>query len=161
MSNSSRPHLVILTEDDANKAFAIGFAKHWGIDARRIEVPQPAHGWRNVLRDFEDNYLETIDDKDNRHVLLVIDFDTHYEERIVEALNIIPTDLRPRVFVLGCSDKPEPLASQFKGTKEDLGSLMAQDCVDDTDKIWSHAMLAHNKDELGRLRKAVAGFLFK
>jgi hypothetical protein len=37
---------------------------------------------------------------------------------------------------------------------------MAQDCREETDKIWGHALLKHNAAELARLREQVRPILF-
>jgi len=72
----------------------------------------------------------------------------------------IPERLRERVFILGAWTEPEDLKKAGLGLYEEIGSAMAQDCREETDKIWGHALLKHNAAELARLREQVRPILF-
>ena len=71
-----------------------------------------------------------------------------------------PQDLTDRVFILGALDKPEALKQANLGSYEDIGSAMAKDCREGTDRIWGHELLRHNASELDRLREHVRPILF-
>ena len=69
--------------------------------------------------------------------------------------------LKDRVFVLGVLSEPEELkvSMNYKGF-EDIGMSLSQDCSENTQRVWGHRMLTHNKAELNRLILMVKPFLF-
>ncbi len=93
-----------------------------------------------------------------RFVVLLIDLDGK-QERLQDVKGKIPGHLTDRVFVLGTLSEPEDLKGDL-GPYEVIGSKMAQDCREDTDKIWGHNLLRHNAGELARLREHVRPILF-
>jgi hypothetical protein len=95
-----------------------------------------------------------------RMIVLLIDFDQK-EDRLNYVSTQIPSDLKDRVFVLGVLSEPEQLKSDLKKGFEEIGEALATDCSDNTDKLWSHDLLKHNKIELDRMIAAVKPFLFK
>jgi len=91
-------------------------------------------------------------------MVLLIDFDGQ-EDRLDEAMEVIPDDLRERVFVLGALTEPEDLRRAL-GSYEEIGSRLARDCQSDTEETWTHPLLRHNAGELARLRACVRPILF-
>ncbi len=87
--------------------------------------------------------------------------------RLLHRMNYTPCDVKgkipehptERVFVLGTLSEREDLKGDL-GPYEVIGSSMAQDCREDTDKIWGHLLLRHNAGELARLREQVRPILF-
>jgi len=79
-------------------------------------------------------------------MLLLIDFDQD-ETRLANIKNQIPDELKARVFVLGTQSEPEKLKKHIANGKtfEEIGKALAEDCVNETDKIWGHALLKHNR----------------
>jgi hypothetical protein len=91
-------------------------------------------------------------------MVLLIDFDGR-GDRLEIAQAAIPERLAERVFVVGTWSQPEALKLEL-GTYERIGSLMAEDCREETDTIWRHNLLQHNAGELERLRDRVRSILF-
>ncbi len=93
--------------------------------------------------------------------LFLIDFDQS-KNRLGNVQNEIPDDLIGRVFVLGSQSEPESLRKEIANLNsfEDIGKALAQDCVNETDKVWGHDLLKHNKKELNRMIASVKPFLF-
>lgn len=120
---------------------------------------EEAGGWRRVLERFESDAAAFMDRYPNRFMVLLIDFDGN-DGRLDDARNKIPERLRERVFILGAWTEPEDLKKAGLGLYEEIGSAMAQDCREETDKIWGHALLKHNAAELARLREQVRPILF-
>ncbi len=92
-------------------------------------------------------------------IVLLIDFDEQ-EDRLAYVSTKIPSDLRDRVFVLGVLSEPEKLKSSLKKGFEEIGEALATDCSNNTDKLWNHDLLKHNRDELERMIIHVKPFLF-
>lgn len=90
---------------------------------------------------------------------MLIDFDSN-TERLSYAKSQIPEDLKDRVFVLGVLSEPERLRSDIKKIFEGIGETLANECFDDTNKLWEHELLRHNKAELNRMILSVKPFLF-
>src|SRR5438105_3277386 len=159
--NRETPHVLVLPEDDANRQIAIGFQLDldWSVQ-RRIQVLNPAGGWKRVLDTFESDHLGAMDRNGNRFVVLLIDFDEHVS-RLTYAKKKIPPRLADRVFVLGALSKPERLRSAGLGSYEEIGSKMARDCREGSNTTWGHELLRHNANELTRLREHVCSILFE
>jgi len=96
---------------------------------------------------------------DQRVVILLIDFDNR-EDRLAEVKKAIPEDLYDRVFILGAKGEPEDLKRANLGSFEQIGKLLAKDCVEDVNATWSHDLLRHNEEELLRMRNVVRPILF-
>ncbi len=172
-ANDYRDHLVVLSEDNANRRIVNGFLMAPGLDSRAIAALPFERGWKKVPKSFR-NYVNSMCRFPNRRVLLLIDFDVNetdeekrrikIEKRLTEVRKYIPEKLikNDRVFVLGVLDEPEDLirASNNLNTFEKIGEALAQDCFKGTDHAWRHDLLIHNKDELARMEKAVKPFLF-
>ncbi|MEH1850818.1 MAG: hypothetical protein V7L11_03810 [Nostoc sp.] len=92
-------------------------------------------------------------------IALLIDFDED-EDRLSYVKHQIPDDLKNRVFVLGVFSEPERLRRDIKKSFENIGEGLAKDCSDNTNELWGHAFLKHNKTELERMMSSVKPFLF-
>jgi hypothetical protein len=155
--NKSVPHLIILTEDEADREIVLGFLGDPRIDQRRVQPLPPSGGWTKVKDEFL-NRLTDMTRYPDRNALLIIDCDGH-DDRIGMLLPELPAGVRDRVFVLGSLYKPEKLTSAMKMSKEAIGRQLAMDCAEGTDTVWSHPQLTHNMAELMRLNEAVVPFL--
>jgi hypothetical protein len=158
--NKYDPHILVLPEDDANRQIANGFILHQGLIPRAIQVLPVAGGWGHVVDKFMSDYVPTMRQYEHRCVVMLIDFDGHYEQRFNRVKNDIPGDLNDRVFVLGVLSCPEELRRNSRRTFEEIGKALSQDCVDDTRVMWGHDLLGHNEIELERMISSVKPFLF-
>ena len=95
--NKYAPHIYVIPEDDADRQLALGFIRHDKVNELRIKVMTPANGWPNVLRIFETEYIQTLRNYTQAHVVMLIDFDGHFETRKAEFDQAIPDDLEARV----------------------------------------------------------------
>lgn len=160
-SNKYIKHILVLPEDDANRQIANGFLLNPNLDMRAIQVLPPAGGWKKVLSLFTDNHISGMRKYPLRMILMLIDFDQD-EDRLKTIKDKIPEDLLARVFVLGSQSEPEELKKNIAqlNTFEKIGKALAKDCSNNTDEIWGHDSLKHNKSELDRMIASVKPFLF-
>jgi hypothetical protein len=159
-ANHYRCHVLVLPEDDANRQIANGFILNSNVNERAIQILQPANGWKKVIDTFKDNHVSKIREFSRRLMILLIDFDLNQEDRLIYVKNQIPMDLKSRVFILGVLSEPERLRSAVGKNFEWIGEILANDCSDDTNKLWGHKLLKHNKAELDRMILSVRPFLF-
>ncbi len=158
--NTSLPHVYVIPEDDANRQIAIGFSLALEQKvSRRLQVLNPAGGWRKVVETFQQDHQADMTRHPTRILVLLIDFDRDVD-RLGDIQKKIPPDLYDRVFVLGALGEPEDLKPARLGTYEEIGRTMAQECREDTDAIWNHEQLRHNQAELRRLRERARTILF-
>ena len=150
----------MLPEDDANRQLAIGFRMDPSVTAARIHVLPVAGGWVEVLNRFQSDHIADMESRAGRYMVLLIDFDTRYDERLTDAKNRIPEHLMDRVFFLGAWSRPEALKGAGLGSYETIGMKLAQDCRDDTDTTWNREQLRHNAGEIARMRETVRPILF-
>lgn len=160
MSNKYKPHILVLPEDEANIHIANGFVLHPNLDDRAIQVLPPLRGWKNVVKSFTDDHAPEMRKYSHRRIVLFIDFDDD-ESRLSYVESHIPDDLKARVFVLGVLSEPENLRTDIKKNFEEIGEALAKDCSDNTNELWGHNLLKHNKRELDRMALSVKPFLFK
>jgi hypothetical protein len=73
--NKYAPHVYVIPEDDADRQLADGFILHHAVKVQRIQVMPVAGGWPNVLKTFEDEYLQALRNNSHAHVVMVVDFD--------------------------------------------------------------------------------------
>lgn len=158
--NKYAPHVYIIPEDDRNRQMAEGFTNHDQVLDRRIQVMPPAGGWSNVRRTFEEEYVQTLRKYPLAHVVMLIDFDGHFDERRKDFDMVIPADVRDRVFVIGSSKNPESLKKAMSISFEAMGRQLAEDCHAGTLQCWNHEQLVHNNSERERLVRIVKPFLF-
>lgn len=157
--NKFQPHVYVLPEDDANRQLANGFLLHPDLATRNIQVLPEAGGWREVLRSFGSDYASGMERYHQRFMVLLLDFDGDVD-RLTHAQACIPSELLPRVFIIGTLTQPEALRSQLGSSYESIGLALARDCFENTDATWGHGLLRHNDTELKRLRQEVFPCLF-
>jgi hypothetical protein len=142
------------------------FLMNHTVNGRLTQPLKNAGGWKKALDTIQDpaviNGLETYS---RRHYLIVIDFDTHVDERISyykELVDNLPKSVGDRIYLLGTFDEPKDLKEACGLKLEDIGRQLAQDCPPaPTYGLWSHAHLQHNAAELERLVAQVRPFLFR
>jgi hypothetical protein len=156
--NREQPHVIILPEDGRNRQLANGFWLQLDWDRQRwLRVVPEAGGWTHVVPLLLTSQMDLWPE---RFAVLLIDFDNQFTARFQNVKAQIPAHLTDRVFILGALDDPEALKRAGLGSYEDIGAAMAEDCRQETDTIWGHALLQHNAGELGRLRQHVRPLLF-
>ncbi|MBD1831080.1 hypothetical protein NDI47_24805 [Microcoleus vaginatus GB1-A2] len=160
MSNKYQPHILVLAEDDANRQIANGFLLEPYLNNRAVKVLPLPGGWKKTVEEFTKNYASEMRQLPERMMVLLIDFDEN-ENRLSYVESHIPDDLKARVFVLGVLSEPENLRTDIKKTFEEIGKALAKDCSDNTNELWGHNLLKHNKGELDRMASSVKPFLFK
>lgn len=156
--NKYHPHLLVIPEDDANRQLIEGFRNHLSVDSRKVHVENPAGGWGKVLAVFRDEHITRMQQYPERYVLLLIDFD-NVEGRLAKAKAFVPPDLDERVFILGSWSDPEKLSAALGLKKEELGTKLAAECVDEDSELWKSQLLAHNHSELCRMKESICGQL--
>ena len=157
--NKHKPHILVLPEDDANRQIANGFILDRNLNIRAIQVLPEARGWKNIVEKFTNDYASTMRQYPHKMIALLIDFDED-ENRLIYVKNQIPNDLKDRVFVLGVLSEPEKLRTDINKNFEKIGEALAKDCSDNTNELWGHDLLKHNKTELDRMILSVKPFLF-
>jgi hypothetical protein len=156
--NRYQPHFLVLPEDDANREIVNGFLLDPSLKIRDIKVEAEAGGWTQVLDSFNSDHIFWMESFPERRMVLLIDLDGN-EDRLNRAKSKIPEHLADRVFILGVLTKPEDLKVEL-GSYETIGLKMSKDCREETDMVWDHPLLRHNKGELDRLRKDFRTILF-
>jgi hypothetical protein len=154
--NKYRPHVLVLPEDDANRQIANGFLLEPAIQARCVQILPSAGGWLQA-RDKLIKLLPEMTNYPERVMVLLVDFDDK-PRRGEEIKAAIPDALHDRVYVLGVRSEPENLRSTL-GSYEQIGQILAGECVNDGSHAWDHPLLAHNADEATRLLTRVRPFL--
>ena len=159
--NRYREHLVVMTEDEANRSILNGFRLHPSLDPRRIISKTSPGGWTRTLEYFQEEYSKSLRQYPKRMVLIVIDFD-NAENRLAAAQEYIAEEYIERVFVLGSLKEAEDLKGigKKRHSLEDVGRKLADDCVSGNEETWKHELLRHNRSELDRLIDKVKPFLF-
>jgi len=157
--NQYKPHILVLPEDDANRQIANGFLQSPNLNARAIQVLPPAGGWQRTVEQLINDYVPTMRKFPQRMMVLLIDFDNR-ENRLSYAQSQIPDNLKERVFILGVQSEPENLKRDINKSFEEIGDVLAQDCSDNTNELWGHELLKHNKTQLERMIVSVKPFLF-
>jgi hypothetical protein len=158
--NKYNPHVIVIPEDRADEQIANGFARHDQVRSRQIQIVNPAGGWRSVLKVFEKDYIRHLREHPHGHVIMVIDFDGHFDDRRPEFDRSIPDDLKRRVFVVGPMQTPQALRRELGLTFELIGNALAENCYLGTETVWLHAQLRHNEDDRRRLLEIVKPILF-
>jgi hypothetical protein len=159
MVNKYQTHILVLPEDRANSEIATGFLLNSRLNERSIQVLPYVRGWTTVVERFANDFVPTLRQYPARRIVLLIDFDEN-ENRFAYVENKIPEDLKDRVFVLGVLSEPERLRSSLKKSFEEIGGALSSDCPDNTNVLWQHELLKHNKTELERMIDSVKPFLF-
>ena len=157
--NRYQPHIIVLPEDRANEEIANGFLQAENVNQRAVQVERPAGGWGKVVDKFIEVHIPEMRQFTKSMIVLLIDFDQR-EDRFSYVESQIPEDLKKRVFVLGVQSNPESLRRDTKKTFEEIGEALAKDCSDNTNELWGHPLLEHNKTELERMILSVKPFIF-
>lgn len=155
--NRERPHLLVLPEDKATRSLAIGFSDN---SKGAMQVLNEAGGWPHVLEEFTSRQIADMRRYTERHMVLLIDFDNDFPNRIAQFKAKIPADVADRVYVLGALGEAEdlkPLARRKLGL---LGQYLADECISGSNVLWNDAQLQHNQAEVARLKQNVKSFLF-
>jgi hypothetical protein len=162
MSNKYLPHIHVLAEDDANRQIANGFLLAPNLDDRAVKVLPLAKGWGKAVEEFKKEHASEMRQFPERMMVFLIDFDNNYKNRLSYVERYIPEELKARVFVLGVLSEPHNLKRDIKKKSyEEIGEALAKDCPDNTNELWGHSLLKHNKGELDRMASSVKPFLFK
>jgi hypothetical protein len=155
-----QPHVLIVPEDHADEQIANGFIKHDRVPPNRVQVMRPADGWSGVLNKFETQHIAYLRNYSKGHVVLLIDFDNQYATRRVRFDNIIPEDLKNRVFVIGVKENPELLKQSIGKDFEAIGLQLAEDCYKGVDGLWTHEHLVQNDPDRIKLIQFVKPIIF-
>ncbi|HEV3343916.1 MAG TPA: hypothetical protein VG125_26315 [Pirellulales bacterium] len=158
--NKYAPHVYVIPEDDADRQIADGFVLYHRVKEARIQVVPPAGGWFKVLETFRDEYIPKLCNYPTTHVVMLVDFDDQVEKRRADFEQEIPTEFKPRVFVLGSKHTPETLKKEVRKSFEEIGKTLADDCDAGTAALWGHEQLSHNDADRKRLVETVMPFLF-
>ncbi len=156
--NKYKDHLLIVPEDDANKDLAIGFQNTVPRGVNAIFIERVAGGWASARERLE-SLFPTMRRYVRRRVLVLVDHDQSATRRD-DVLRGVPDDLTDRVYLLGVWSEPESLQNALNHrSREAIGEALARACLDGSEALWQHALLAHNAAELARLRADVLPFL--
>ncbi|MEL6493211.1 MAG: hypothetical protein AAFQ95_24935 [Cyanobacteria bacterium J06621_3] len=158
--NKYQDSLLVLPEDDANRQLAVGFSVNLNVKENAIQVLNEAGGWSKAVDSLEKTYSHILRKYTKMRIVLLIDFDQR-DDRLAYVQQRIPDELRDRVFILGVQSEPERLKASLRKGLEAIGESMADDCANDTDEIWGHALLNHNQAELARMIRTVKPFLLE
>lgn len=158
--NNYKPHVLVLPEDDANRQIANGFLLEASIKQRNIQILPVAGGWIKAFDSLVNDHIKNLIKFKDRHLILLIDFDNHFEERQQYFQEKIPENVRDRVFLLGTRSEPEPLRKQCGDSLENIGNELAAECRRDETVLWGNCLLAHNAAERNRLHEKVKSILF-
>ncbi|MBD2312358.1 hypothetical protein H6G20_11870 [Desertifilum sp. FACHB-1129] len=157
--NNYLPHLLVLPEDEANYKIVNGFLLNLNLDLRSIKVLPYVGGWNVAVEKFVKDYAPKMRQYPERRMVLLIDFDRQ-DNRHNHINEKIPDDLRDRVFIIGTFSNPEELRNSLRKSFEEIGETISKDCFDNTEGLWNHNLLKHNKTELERMISSVKPFLF-
>lgn len=150
MINKYIPHILVLPEDDADRNLALGFLRHSTIDDANVHLLTSARGWVRVVDEFVNVHALELTKYPLRYIVLVIDFDED-SKRYAIVSDRIPDELRDRVFVLGAWSNPENLHKAQKMSLNSIGTVLAEECVSGSMRLWNCEELKHNDAELRRI----------
>jgi hypothetical protein len=157
--NRYHPHVLVLPEDRANEELANGFSLKLELNQRSIQILRHRHGWKTVLEEFSRDYIARMREYPKTIMILLMDFDED-KDRANYVKEQIPEDLKARVFVLGVLSEPEALKRDLVQGYEAIGETLATDCFQETNGLWSHELLKHNRVELKRMVSSMRSLLF-
>jgi hypothetical protein len=124
-----------------------------------MDVERPIGGWIKVTEQFEKTHINLMHRYEKRYMVLLVDFDER-GDRLETVQQIIPDDLKDRVFVLGVLSEPEDLRKAKLGKLEDIGRDLARECRENKTDTWNHELLRHNTAELQRMTPTLRPILF-
>ena len=153
--NRHQKHILVLPEDDANKDIVNGFVLDWNKEIG-LRICPVARGWVHAFSDFSRNYLPDIRNYPECRFVILIDFDNQFQDRWGRFCELVPEELKDRVFLLGCTNEPEDVRRGQKTTFEGIGKMLAEDCNRGTRTQWNRDAFKHNIPELDRLKQSLA-----
>lgn len=152
-------HLQVLVEDDANRQIANGFLLEARVNYEKVQILPTCGGWLKAVDNLSSHW-QKMRQYEHRRVLLLLDFDEHFDQKMALVRARIPLELAERVFLLGTADEPERLRTKCKMHYEQIGRTLARECADSSFELWRHEDLRPNQSELDRLSLTVKVFLF-
>lgn len=155
--NRYKAHLYVLPEDDATHDIAVGFND---FVEGPMQVLNPARGWTNVLKVFKDTYISHLRQYMDAHLVLLIDFDDDFPNRLDIFRNEIPQDVAGRVYVLGALTEAETLRTVSKMSFSKIGMELADECSQNEAVLWNNPQAQHNHAERMRVHAGCNNFLF-
>lgn len=156
--NRENLHLLVLSEDKATSSVAAGFNDSV---VGQMQVLPYERGWPNVLNAFKQTLLSRMRQYPKCHLVLLIDFDNDFPDRLNHFKQHFPADVADRVYVLGALGNIED-AKRSTGMKfGELGQQLARECEENQRVIWNDDQIRHNTDEVQRLLGSVRPFLFE
>jgi hypothetical protein len=158
--NKYKRYVAVIPEDEADRQLANGFSAHTAVFPPALDIRPVAGGWLHVLDVFEKEYVPYMRRFPAVHVVLLLDFDERGESRRTTCEDRIPSDLKPRTFLVGTSDAPEDLKRELNMSLEQIGKALADDCGRADLGRWTHPHLVHNLAELQRMLPIVHPILF-
>ena len=163
--NKFQPHLVVIMEDEPYRELINAVVnKTTHIDNRKIDIRPPSGGWTKVFAAL-DEYDKRLTNQKHQHMLLLMDFDYDFTNRIDNFYRKIKNKpYESRVFLLGIDNKEFENLKQHLGltNTEAIGTKLVENFPQSTPQIWNNQHLACNLPEIKRMRKAnVFDWLFK
>jgi hypothetical protein len=156
--NKYRPHILVLPEDEATRQMANGFYQNIP-DQRYTQILPVAGGCDHVVDCFKSDYMSSMEAYENRHFVLVIDFDKR-PNRLQHIKTQIDQRIMSRVFILGAFLEAEDLRRSVGENLETIGLLLAQDCQNQTMNTWKTPLFDHLQDEIERARLTLRPLIF-
>lgn len=164
MTNKYRDHLIILCEDYINEEIARGFVQNLDQSSmNNIRFERIAKGWNKCFRKLNDDYIPELDKLSARYLLIIMDFDSSYNDRHETFMKLFENkmDIHKRVFLIGSAIEPEVLKQRLalSGKNDIVGSKLFDDCNSTELNLWNSDELAHNQDEIVRLKETTKSFI--
>jgi len=161
--NRHQAHLVVYLEDRPYREIMNGLKNLPKINAKVLDIKQPAGGWVKVFDTLAEN-LRLLDTYQKSHVLLLMDFDGECEGRKQRLHHIITGHAcADRVFMLGIDNREsEDLKRTLKqSNNEAIAAMLLEDCPKADGSVWQNTHLQCNAGELRRMReRGVMDWLF-
>lgn len=163
--NNFTPHLLVLSEDNAYRQIATGFISHFAVIHHNVRINKIAKGGLKVLKLFSRSYISGMRTYRHRHILLLFDCDESIENYNIKVQQVIPEDIKDRVFFLSSFNEVENIKDNLgRGKIGHSGKKLAESCYNATfnthGDAWQCPQLKHNQSELERLAHSVRPFLF-
>jgi hypothetical protein len=156
--NSHKPHVLVLAEDEPYRKLAAGFVDHH--DIKSVIRAEVCGGWTSVFDQARQEIRQMHKFKE-RILVLLMDFDRNYEARKQRLDEIVPPDLKDRVFLLGANVESEDLKRNFQSSSHfNVGKKIADACVRSPVVLSETPQLTNSIQEMRRLRSKVENFLF-
>jgi hypothetical protein len=146
-------HLYVILEDEEYQKIMTGVNLSLNVNDQVIKICNFSDGWGKVFKDLE-NSIRLLNRFRDRYILLLMDFDYAFEDRIKEFRMLIPTEFTNRIFILGIDNKEsEDLAKYFKCKAEEVGKKLVENCPTSDLLNWKNTYLKCNLPEIERMRE--------